>query len=60
MRKGTKSMTWLTTAIATIWTTVTDCITHMTGNEYLALFLAGSVIALGFKIFRSAKKSAKR
>lgn len=53
-------MTWLTTAVATLWTTVTDCITHMTGDTYLALFLAGSVIALGFKIFRSAKKSAKK
>ena len=53
-------MTWLTTAIATIWTTVTDCITHMTSDSYLALFLAASVIGLGFKIFRSAKKTAKR
>lgn len=51
---------WLTTAIASLWTVVTDCISNMTTNDYLALFLAGSVIMLGFKIFRSAKKTAKR
>lgn len=51
---------WLTTAIESLWTVVTDCISQMTTNSYLALFLAGSVIMLGFKIFRSAKKTAKR
>lgn len=51
---------WLTTAMSSLWDVVTTCIENMTGNAYLAMFLAGSVIVLGFKIFRSAKRTARK
>lgn len=51
---------WLTTAMSSLWDVVTTCITNMTSNAYLSMFLAGSVIILGFKIFRSAKKTSRK
>ena len=54
-------LAWLPTAISVLFTTVVStCITQITSNAFLAMFLAASAVTLGFRIFRSAKRTAKR
>ena len=54
------ALAWLSTAISDLFNVVSTCITQITGNAFLAMFLAASAVTLGFRIFRSAKKTAKR
>ena len=60
MDETTNALAWLTTAISDLFNVVTDCINTMTGNAFLAMFLAASAVTVGFRIFRSAKRTAKR
>ena len=53
-------LSWLTTAIGDLFNVVSTCITQITGDAFLAMFLAASAVTLGFRIFRSAKKTARR
>lgn len=54
------ALDWLTTAITDLFNVVAKCINTMTSNAFLAMFLAASAVTLGFRIFRSAKRTAKR
>lgn len=53
-------MSWITTALAELWTIVSGCVTFMTGNELLQIFLVAGLVVIGFRIFRSAKKAARK
>lgn len=54
------SLSWLTTAITDLFNVVSTCITQLTGNAFLAMFLAASAVSIGFRIFRSAKRTARK
>lgn len=63
-------MAWITTALTEIWKIVTQCVqfiigggaegSNLTGQPILQLFLVAGLIPIGFRIFRSAKKAARR
>ena len=61
-------MAWITTALAQMWSIVTSCVTFIIGDgtennpgqPLLQLFLVAGLIAVGFRIFRSAKKAARK
>ena len=53
-------MTWITTALEDLWTVVSGCVTFMTGNTLMQVFLVAGLVAIGFRIFRSAKKAARK
>ena len=64
-------MSWITTALTTLWTVVTQCVQFIVGggatgtvlengNPLLQVFLAAGLVAIGFRIFRSAKKAARK
>lgn len=50
---------WITTALSSLWEVVESCITHITGNAFLAILLVASLVVVGFKIFKKAKKAAR-
>lgn len=50
---------WITTALNNLWSVVTDCIDKITGNDFLAILLVASLVVVGFKIFKKAKKAAR-
>lgn len=51
---------WITTAISSCTTLFNGAITMITENDFMAVLLVGgTLIPLGFKIFRSAKKTAR-
>lgn len=64
-------MAWITSGLSTIWTIVTQCVQFIigggaegtalaSGNSLLQLFLVAGLIPVGFGIFRSAKRAARR
>ena len=50
---------WITGALTNLWEVVTTCITKMTSNTYLAIMLVASLVIVGFKVFKRAKKAAR-
>ena len=52
------SMEWLTTALETIGTLITQSISIITGNPILAVFLGAGLLAVGFRVFKKARKTA--
>ena len=54
-------MTWanITTALHDFWDVVTECITFITGNAALMALFAASLIPIGFKIFKKAKRAVR-
>lgn len=64
-------MTWITTGLAEIWKIVQQGVQFIigggaegtaleNGNTLLQLFLVAGLIPIGFRIFRSAKRAARR
>lgn len=64
-------MTWITDGLTEIWKIVTQAVQFMIGggtagtpladgNDLLKLFLVAGLIPIGFRIFRSAKRAARR
>lgn len=64
-------MSWITTALTQLWTIVTQCVQFIigggaegtaleNGNGLLQIFLVASLVVIGFRIFRSAKKAARK
>lgn len=53
-------MTWITTMLAHMWTIVTGCVNQLVTVELFQLFLVAGLIPIGFRIFRSAKRAARR
>lgn len=55
-------MEWtsVTDALAHAWSLLTSSLTQIAGNEVLmAMFVGGSLIPIGFKIFKRAKRAVK-
>ena len=50
---------WMTTALNNLWSVVETCIEKITGNDFLAIMLVASLVVVGFKIFKRAKKAAR-
>lgn len=53
-------MEWITSGLTEIWNIVSGCVTFLTGNALMQLFLVAGLIPIGFRIFRSAKRAARR
>lgn len=53
-------MTWITDNLPHIWDIVSGCVTQLTTNSLFQLFLVAGLIPIGFRIFRSAKRAARR
>ena len=53
-------MAWISSMLTEMWTIVTSCVTFLTGNALFQLFLVAGLIPIGFRIFRSAKKAARK
>lgn len=49
----------LTQALSDLWSIVETCITKITSNAFLAVLLVASLVVVGFKIFKKAKKAAR-
>ena len=54
-------MNWagLEAALDNVWALVTDCVEFITTNAALMVIFAASLVPIGFKIFRRARKSVK-
>lgn len=54
-------MTWagVTTALGNVWDVVDSCIDFIVNNPPLLMLFAASLIPVGFKIFKKAKRSVK-
>ena len=54
-------MNWdaISDALTNVWNTVSSCITFITGNAALMMLFAASLVPVGFKIFKKAKRSVK-
>jgi hypothetical protein len=54
-------MDWsaITTAIGHVWDLVEGAITFITTNPALMVLFSASLVPIGFKIFRKAKKSVR-
>lgn len=46
-------------ALTNFWQVVTSCITFITTNAALMALFAASLIPIGFKIFKKAKRAVK-
>lgn len=57
---GDSGMTSVISSIDTLSSLLTKVWTLMTGNPYLTLFLALSLLSAGFGVFRRAKRTARR
>ena len=53
---ATSSMDAVTTAIDTVVTFVGKAFTAMTGNAYLTIFLAATMLSVGISVFRKLRK----
>ena len=53
-------MTGLASALADFTTVWTETGGIITGNSVLMTFLAGSLLILGFKVFKKARKSVRQ
>lgn len=49
----------ITGAVTSVISIATECVSFLTANPVCLIFLAGSVVGIGFGIFRRAKRSAK-
>lgn len=49
----------VSTALDQLWTVLTRCVTFITSNEILMTMFVASLVVVGFKIFKRAKKAAK-
>lgn len=49
----------ISTALTNLWTVVSGCVTFITGNDILMIMLVSSLVVVGFRIFKKAKKAAK-
>ena len=56
MESGTVTVT---SALTQLWEVVTSCVTFISGNAILMVLLVASLVAVGFKIFKKAKKAAR-
>lgn len=54
-------MTWagIEAALTNVWGIVEECITFITGNAALMVLFVASLVPIGFKIFRKARKSVR-
>lgn len=53
---GVTSMDTITAAVDTVVTFVTKAFTAMTGNAYLTIFLAATMLSVGISVFRKLRK----
>lgn len=62
-------MSWITDRLTDIWSIVSKCVEFIVGGTgegalpgvpLLQLFLVAGLIPIGFRIFRSAKRAARR
>lgn len=51
--------TGITAALTNVWSIVESCIGFITDNAALMMLFAASLIPVGFKIFRKARKSVR-
>ena len=51
--------TALTTALTNFGTVWTDMTTKITSSEVLMVFVAGSLLILGFKVFKKGRKAVR-
>lgn len=49
----------ITQALTDLTTVVTSCVSMITGNAILYTMFVASLVLVGFKIFKRAKKAAK-
>lgn len=54
-------MTWaeITAALGNVWDVIEDCMTNIKDNALLMAMFAASIIPVGFKIFKRAKRAVK-
>lgn len=54
-------MTWevVETALTNVWSIVSSCVTFITGQPVMLTLFAASLVPIGFKIFRKAKKAVR-
>lgn len=50
----------LITAVSSVMSVVGSCVTFLLGQPLLLFFLAAGLVPVGFAIFKSAKRAAKR
>lgn len=53
---ATTGMESITAAVDTVVTFVTKAFTAMTGNAYLTIFLAATMLSVGISVFRKLRK----
>ena len=53
---ATTAMESITSAVDTVVTFVTKAFTAMTGNAYLTIFLAATMLSVGISVFRKLRK----
>lgn len=46
-------------ALETVWTVVGQCVDFITENDILMTLFVASLVPIGFKIFKRAKRSVK-
>ena len=54
-----KSMEWLSGSLDTVTTIFGSAVDLMTSNPLITVFLAVSVLSIGFVVFKKAKKTAR-
>lgn len=47
------------TFVPALWEVIEGCIDFLVNNAFLSIMLVASLIYVGFKVFRKAKKSAR-
>lgn len=54
-------MTWETVsgALENVWSMVNSCVTFITSNTALLFLFVSSLVPVGFKLFKKAKRSVK-
>ena len=54
-------MDWagISSALTNVWSIVGSCINFITGNAALMMLFAASLVPVGFKIFKKAKRSVR-
>ena len=51
--------TGISAALTNVWSVVDSCINFITGNAALMMLFAASLVPVGFKLFKKAKRSVK-
>lgn len=51
--------TWWETGLENLWSVISTCIDKLTSNTFLAILLVASLVIVGFKVFKRAKKAAR-